>query len=502
LLAREGLRVTLIDRETFPRRHVGESLLPASMPILADLGLLDDLEAAGFPKKWGASMVWGVDDERWSWRFEETNRRWPHAYQVDRAQFDHLLLQGAASRGVRVLEGCAVHSVEFQSGEVRVSSADGDLRARMVVDASGQSALVANQTGTRSWDPFFRNVAVYGYYRDFDPLDAPDENNIFVEAAEAGWSWLIPLGERASVGMVLDKDAVAHRLNREGLADFLSSCLGPETRRMLAGAKFEEGPYVERDWSYCAERFVMDSAVLVGDAACFVDPLFSSGVHLALSGGVLAAAYANTLICDPEFAPAAALEYERLYRQQYDHFHQLAKLFYASNRTHGSYFWETRRLSGDDRFTPRQAFVRAVAGQPPQGYERVVLDKGELPDEFRQSVAAIVGERSGRVDAPVDWSRAVPSLVEGSAVVARPLLESGRFVKGQVLVSLARPEGVPCSALVEALVSRIDGRTDVSRLVARLAAEVGARSGPELTEAVNQTLAILHVEGMLTVSET
>ena len=94
--------------------------------------------------------------------------------------------------------------------------------------------------------------------------------------------------------MVLDKDTVAHRLEREGLADFLSASLGPQTQQMLASADFDEGPYVERDWSYCAERFVLDRAILVGDAACFVDPLFSSGVHLALSGGVLAAAYAVT----------------------------------------------------------------------------------------------------------------------------------------------------------------------------------------------------------------
>ena len=102
LLARRGCSVVLLERERFPRRHVGESLLPASMPVLEDLGVLDQVEAAGFPKKWGATMVWGADPEPWSWYFKETNRSYPHAYQVWRPAFDEILLDNARAAGVDV----------------------------------------------------------------------------------------------------------------------------------------------------------------------------------------------------------------------------------------------------------------------------------------------------------------------------------------------------------------------------------------------------------------
>src|SRR5579883_2151835 len=114
MLARGGWRVRLFERERFPREHVGESLLPASMPLLDELGAMPAVERAGFVKKWGAVMVWGSGGEPWSWHFSETNRRYPHAYQVWRPQFDQILLDNARRQGVDVREGCRVLDVLFE----------------------------------------------------------------------------------------------------------------------------------------------------------------------------------------------------------------------------------------------------------------------------------------------------------------------------------------------------------------------------------------------------
>ena len=114
LLARQGLAVTLLERERFPRDHIGESLLPASMPILDALGVLPCLEAQGYLKKWGATMVWGTTPEPWSWHFRETNTQFPHAYQVWRPAFDHMLLENAAASGPHVRQGCRALNVLFE----------------------------------------------------------------------------------------------------------------------------------------------------------------------------------------------------------------------------------------------------------------------------------------------------------------------------------------------------------------------------------------------------
>ena len=142
---------------------------------------------------------------------------------------------------------------------------------------------------------------------------------------------------------------------------------------MLSAAETVSGPVVVKDWSYTSDRMAGDGWVLVGDAACFVDPLFSSGVHLAMMSGVMAAAYVHAAQSDSTIRDPAARVYEELYRTEYSHFRELARLFYASNRTMESYFWEARRIlgSGDDEES-RRSFIRAVAGQPPRGYERAV----------------------------------------------------------------------------------------------------------------------------------
>ncbi|PKB66002.1 MAG: hypothetical protein BZY81_08450 [SAR202 cluster bacterium Io17-Chloro-G4] len=515
MLARQGLRALLLERDHFPREHVGESLLPASIPVLEELGALPAIQQAGFLQKWGATMVWGKDPEPWSWYFKETNPKYPHSYQVSRPEFDHILLDNSRQAGVEVREGYRATRVTFEGGRavgVRCESSTKEpleIAAGFVVDASGQGGLLARQLGLRQWDPFFRNLAVYGYFQGAQRLPEPDETNIFIESYPQGWLWTIPLHTGlASVGAVVDSETGQEGIRRLGPRGFLMDQLsqGPATAEMLRKAELSSGPDVVRDWSYVCKKTAGPGYVLVGDAACFVDPLFSSGVHLALMSGVLAAALVTSSLSDPDIEEAAGQVYQELYIQEYNQFRELARLFYSSNLSSDSYFWEARRLTGKDAaFTPRQAFIRTVAGQPPRGYERAVLEHGDAPSEFISSVGQVETDRARRqadLSAFLDPSgamhhmfySAVPSLAPGVTVVRKPVLGEGRFDWGNVIVTPSQPEGTPCSALVAEVASAIDGRTPVRGLMAKLQEDRDPSSAPIIEQTVVSAVQILYVD--------
>lgn len=517
MLARKGRRVLLFERERFPREHVGESLLPASMPLFEELGVLPALEAAGFLRKWGAVMVWGKSDEPWSWYFRETNRRYPHSFQVWRAQFDQILLQNSVANGVEVRQGCRVLEVLFEGNRacgVRYACDDGDegtAYVRFVVDASGQTGLLGRTLRLRRADPYFRNLAVYCYFTGAEPVPAPDETNIFIESYPEGWCWTIPLHTGVtSVGIVADSHRGQQAIQRLGKEAYFREQIeqAPHAARRLRVAKLVSGPVVIRDWSYVSDEVVGDGYILAGDAACFVDPLFSSGVHLALSSGVMAAAYVTTALDHPDMAAPAGKVYKELYYRQYGHFRELARLFYASNRTVDSYFWEARRLLGaGEALSPREAFIQAVAGQPPQGYERAVLERGEAPAGFVEGVRAVESERAlrqarletvlnGRADLAM-LAGLVPHLAAGARVERKPVLGEGEFIWSQVLTTEGRPEGIPVSPLVAQAVALIDGRRSVMSVLTGLAEHLPGVSIEQIAGAVLPALRILYVDGAI-----
>ena len=540
MLARQGWQVLLLEREHFPRPHIGESLLPASIPILEELGVLPAVAAAGFLKKWGATMVWGRDKQPWSWYFGETNRRYPHSYQVWRPLFDQLLLDNAAAQGVTVRQGCQVTQVLFEASEPTVATPGiesanpaagrivgvefrdesgivSTISAPFVLDASGQSALLGRQLNLRRWDESFRNLAVYAYYAEAGRLAPPAEGNIFIESYANGWLWTIPLHTgQASVGAVVDGAAGAAQVQQLGLAPFLDSQLaqGPHTAKLLAAARRVSEPQLVKDWSYTCANIAGAGYALLGDAACFIDPLFSSGVHLALMSGVLAAAYATTALRRPEIAPAAAKVYQELYAKEYHHFRELVRLFYSSNRTAESYFWAARRiLEGDfagdgdsPDLSPRQSFIRAVAGQPPRGYERMALERGQPPASFAAAVREVETDRAARQARMTEWLTApsdtplplyqrTPRLHPEARLVRQPVVGDGEFQWGYALLTASHPEGLPCSDLVAAIVARLDGQTPVSSLLAQLSAGIAESQRPQLTTHILAALQILYVDG-------
>ena len=471
--------------------------MPATLAVLDDIGVLPEVEAAGFIRKWGATMSWGREAEPWSWYFKETNRRFPHAYQVWRPRFDQILLDHAADCGCAVHFGEAVVSVD--SGSVTLAGG-GRAGAAMVVDASGQRALVATARGLRKWDSAFRNLAVYGYFDGGQHLDPPDDGNIFIEATAHGWLWKIPLaGGVSSVGAVVDRNYGAGEIRRLGLEPFFSGQIASSKRThdLLGGAALRQGPTAVRDWSYSAGSMAGDDFVLVGDAACFIDPLFSTGVHLAVTGAHLAAAYVATALSTPHLRAAAGAAYERLYRNQYAHFRELARLFYASNRTTDSYFWEARRIAGSVGDVPRAAFVRAVSGQNAAGYERSVLSHGVLPGAFLRALDTETAARRARHMRPSATTRVRRAF--GVAVRRDMVLGDGRFEPGYVIDGPGRDE-LPVSGLVASLAHYADSET--LRAISERIASANEVDPARVAESVLAAAHLLIADGLLEVVGT
>ena len=509
--ARAGLSVVLLERERFPRDHIGESLLPASMPILEELGVDSKMSQAGFLPKYGATMVWGKSTAPWTWKFSETNLSHPHAYQVIRGEFDQILLERSKELGVDVREGCNVREIIFDAERavgVRYDKSEGDevtLPSSFVIDASGQSALLAHHRNMRKWDEDFRNLAIYTYFRGCKGLAEPDQINIFIESFPYGWMWFIPLkGELASVGAVVDSEKAVKMLNNMSEQDFFDKQLStaPYTYDLVKGADQVVKTTIVKDWSYEVSQMAGPGWATAGDAACFIDPLFSSGVHIALMSGVLASAYAVTSLKCPDMESPTAVVYEDMIRREYCLFKELARLFYSSNRSVDSYYWETRKIVGDttDRDS-RTAFIRAVSGQSVRGYERAVLERGDLDDSIVEGLKAVSEdfEMRRRLYETVSESilGLIPVLDPETRVEKKPVLSEGRFEWGTMLYSPKRVEGTVCSRFVELLINSIDGETNVSQIISILHEQTDDGSYDSLTGYVTRTLRILFVEGAL-----
>ena len=392
---------------------------------------------------------------------------------------------------------------------------EGRIAARFVVDASGRAAIISRKLRTQTLDPFFQNLAVYGYYRDARHLDPPNDGNIFIESYEHGWLWKIPLHTGlSSVGAVVDQQVGQQGLREHGATGFLEAqvALAPHLRELLAGATLERPAQVERDWSYSSSAFAGEGYVLVGDAACFVDPLFSSGVHLALGSAALAATYVTSALNDPPSRPRAAELYQAAYERQYRYFHLTAQLFYGTNRTADSYFWEARRLFadqlGEDAVTPREAFVRVVGGQPPHGYERAVIEHGELPAD----IVAEVRRRDQRAEQrraatetltaePGALLRATPTLPRHVRLEqTRDLSAAGYKQAFRLLVEGAElSDGYPVTAVIAACIGKMDGRRTLGEVIDAVDAENALSGAARLRRIVERDLPTLIDAGLVDV---
>jgi halogenation protein CepH len=370
LLADAGHRVTVLERERFPRYHIGESLLSATLPILDAVGVTERIERHGFLRKPGGTFLWGRQREPWSFWFREDPGGRPYAFQVVRAEFDQLLLDNAREHGADVREEHAVVAVDTGGPVRRVTARARDgreivLTPRFVVDASGQSALVGRTLGLRQFNEFFKNLAVFGYFRGAERLAGELANHILSAAFADGWFWYIPLHDGTmSVGAVVD----ARRWREHAAADPEGTYRGlvarcPEIADRLRGAELVSPVRVVRDYSYTSARFWGPGWLLAGDAACFIDPVFSTGVHLACLAAFVGARAVDAVLGGADEAATLAA-FEAAYRGAFERYLRFLYFFYDHNEDPDSYFWTARRILAHvpDALSARETFVRLISG--------------------------------------------------------------------------------------------------------------------------------------------
>jgi len=406
-LARAGLDCIVLERETFPRAHVGESLVPSSTRVLAELGILDQVEQNGFPRKYGAAWTSGPAAPTYqvSWeellgatqgqiRFDERDQpgvTQPYTYHVDRGKFDHLLLNHAHRLGARVYEGAPVRWVDFSEPErvrvtVDLARRSTEVTARMVVDASGRRTLLGTQLGWRIKDPVFDQYALHAWFDGYDRQawgkEAGTQDFIFIHFLPLTntWVWQIPITDTTtSIGVVTQKRNFAR--SRESREGFFWACVGsrPDVLERVRAARQITPLKEEANYSYAMRQLFADRLVLIGDAARFVDPIFSTGVSIALTGARLAGLDILRAAEAGDFRRQRFREFGSMTARGMRNWYRFISLYYRLNVL----FTAFRR---DARY--RLQLLTLLQGDVYEEYEPWVLS------EMRRAVEEVEGDRA------------------------------------------------------------------------------------------------------------
>ncbi len=289
LLARKGYRVSVIEKEKHPRFHVGESLLPMNLPIFERLGIMEGLDKLGVPKL-GADFTFGDDPHHYqTYRFEEAmGESAPYAFEVKRDEFDHLLFETCRKAGADVYENTRVTSVQMgdDSSVVRARTNTNEHLAwqcKLVVDASGRDAFMAAKNGWRKPNRKHASAAIFGHFKGVSRREGRDSGNISVYIFDHGWIWMIPLhNDIVSVGAACWPEYLKTR--RTDTTQFLWDTLArsPAAMSRMEKAEAVSPVRVAANYSYSSSSIWNDSFIAIGDACAFIDPVFSSGVYLAM----------------------------------------------------------------------------------------------------------------------------------------------------------------------------------------------------------------------------
>ncbi|HET9688101.1 MAG TPA: NAD(P)/FAD-dependent oxidoreductase [Pseudolabrys sp.] len=369
LLAQAGKRTVVLEKERFPRFHIGESLLPLNLPLFDRLGVADDVHRIGVYKP-GAELISDAHNAATTFRFADNPcLSIGHSYQVRRSEFDKVLLDNSRRLGAEVIEGARVTEVDLNGGrEARVTATDNHRTttwsARFVVDASGRDTLLADRLGLKRINKSNNTAAVFGHFRNVPCRPGDKAGMITVHLFEHGWFWMIPLPEDVmSVGVV---GTQAFFKSRKGSLDVLFANAVAATPSLAAHMTNAEplGPLTAcADYSYDSRSYVGDSHILVGDAAAFIDPLFSSGVMMAMSSAAFGATVVEGLLDGQQPRERLVLDYERKIRLSLG---SLSWLIYRIN----SPLLRDIFMSSFDLFNTRHELIRILAGD---FYQRRVL---------------------------------------------------------------------------------------------------------------------------------
>jgi flavin-dependent dehydrogenase len=327
LLAREGFDVALLEKQVGPRYHIGESLLPAALHVFDLLGIREQMDSYGFYRKSGAFFEWA--SLKWELDFEQVLNT--YSYQVRRAEFDKLLLDHAKSQGVKVFEGVEVGKLSFDGerpcsaiwGEAIKDGSSGEISFDYLIDASGRAGLMSTRyLQNRQYHQEFQNLGIWGYWKNAD-IDKIRPAGSTVSASVndgSGWIWAIPLHDGTiSVGLVINKNLYKEKRATATLEDvyFNSIANCPCVAELLAPAQLVSSVKIEQDYSYTASQFSGLGYFILGDAACFLDPLLSTGVHLATLSATMAAASIASVLRNEVTQNQASAYFDRGFRHTY-----------------------------------------------------------------------------------------------------------------------------------------------------------------------------------------
>jgi halogenation protein CepH len=452
LIAMRGHRVVVLEKEKFPRWQIGESLLPSTVHGVCRLtGVADKLAKAGFTVKRGGTQRWGTNPEPWTFSFSVSPKmtgQTSFAYQVERSKFDQILLDHARTLGADVRERCTVAEIICDDERVRgvtYTDPEGEvrqIRGKYVVDASGNKSRTYKVVGgTRNYSEFFRSLALFGYFEGGKRLPPPNSGNILSAAFDSGWFWYIPLSKTlTSVGAVVRRE-MASKVQGDpetALIALIAEC--PLISDYLKDAKrVTDGEYgqlrVRKDYSYVNTKFWRPGMILVGDAACFIDPIFSSGVHLATYSALLAARSINSVLAQLVDEEKAFYEFEQRYRREFGVYYEFLVAFYDMQVSESSYFWSAKKVTKNTS-SELESFVDLIGGV--SSGEAALVDAESLAKRFKDRSA----EFATAVDRLVaDEERSMVPLFK-SAIV-RQAMQEGTQVQARALLGEAAETEAP-----------------------------------------------------------
>ncbi|NYH80243.1 flavin-dependent dehydrogenase [Actinopolyspora biskrensis] len=373
-----GHRPVVFEREIFPRYKVGESFLPGTLSIFNRLGLQQKIDARNFVKKPSATFLWGRDEAPWTFSFTTPQSSpwvFDHAIQVKRDEFDKLLLDEVKERGIEVSENTSVSNVDISDPDkvsLTAGKADNQVEFDFVIDAGGSNGPLARKLKVRHYDEFYKSFAIWSYFRRADPFEGDLKGTTYSITFEDGWVWMIPVADDLySVGLVVDRSK-SSEVKEKGPERFYRETLAKATRakEILGDAEMTDEVRVIHDWSYDSEVYSAGRYFLSGDSACFTDPLFSQGVHLATQSAVSAAAAIDRITKRKDESEEVHAWYNRSYRETYEQYHEFLASFYtlASFTEPESAFWSKRRISeSDDGRLNRKGWFERLAASSKDG---------------------------------------------------------------------------------------------------------------------------------------
>ena len=386
MLAKDGLDVTILEKARFPRHHIGEALQPAAFELLDfHLGLGPKMAEQGFAKKFGALYYWGETRNRWSVLFDDRleedlpnldrttihDGAYDYSWQVDRGRFDQILLEEAETRGAAVhqetevvrpiLDGQRVVGVVARK---KGESEEREFHADMVVDASGQRCVLGRMFKLTRDIPDLQATATYCYLKGTPSVDGALGRNVqLVVTVPEGWVWWIPISDDlTSVGVVTNEK---RKIEEDRFFEILDRAGVPTEGGGITSGPWGKGFVHAKDWSYSHKRFVGSGWMMVGDAACFTDPILSGGVDFAIRGACNAAiALLRTFGEGGVHVMEPLLGYQSQLQREFAAYLRLARYWYANNRSIDGLFWEVHRVIPEDSLsTPLRAFKYVTSGK-------------------------------------------------------------------------------------------------------------------------------------------